>query len=511
MTQSETQAATIDQLPRTLGKLRASGYRSRSVREEIRENLVRKIERGETLFPGIHGYEQTALPEIENALLSGQDIIILGERGQAKSRMIRAFVDLLDDHMPVVAGSEINDDPLEPISKYARELVAEKGDETPVDWVPRDARYGEKLATPDVTMTEMLGDVDPIKVAEGRYLSDELTIHYGLIPRTNRGVFCINELPDLAERIQVGLFNLMEERDVQIKGYRVRLPLDVLIVATANPEDYTNRGRIITPLKDRYGAQVRTHYPHRTEDELRIVEQERSRYSDSEQRVRVPAYISEIIAELTSLARKSPEVNQRSGVSVRMTTANLETVRSAAYRRALRHGEATGVPRISDLPAVIASTRGKLELETIEEGREVEVIEDLTKRAVLEVFNRHVDADGLLEVVSAFESGLSVEAGADMPAEEYVRAAGQLPAIDSLFQKLSVGDDPAEIASALEFILEGLHLNRMLNRDTSGDNVTYSQQYDWSQWQSAGGDDPGASGQSGRRRGERRRRRQNDY
>ncbi|MDA1256915.1 MAG: magnesium chelatase [Chloroflexi bacterium] len=462
-----------DVLPSTLGELRASGYESRSIRDEIRTNLSARIESGEELFPGILGYGNTAVPEIENALLSGQDMIILGERGQAKSRMVRAITALFDERVPVVKGSEINDDPFSPISRAAIEILAEHGDDTPIDWLLREDRYGEKLATPDITMAELLGDVDPIKVAEGRYLSDELTIHYGLIPRTNRGVFCINELPDLAERIQVGLFNLMEERDVQIKGYRVRMPLDILIVATANPEDYTNRGRIITPLKDRYGAQVRTHYPERVEDELKIADQERSRYPASEERVHVPAYMAEVIGEITTLARRSPEVNQRSGVSVRMTIANLETARASALRRALRLHEEMASVRVSDLSGLIASIRGKLELETIEEGRETDVIEDLIKRSVLEVFNRRFRSEELDGVVASFDPGTTVEAGQDLVSEEYVNAASRVIGLGPVLRRLEAADQPHEVASAVEFVLEGLHLNRRLNRETANGRVTY--------------------------------------
>ena len=459
--------------PSTLGELRSSGYESRSLRDEIRVNLSGRIAAGDKLFPGILGYENTTIPEIENALMAGQDMIILGERGQAKSRMVRAITSLLDEQVPVISGSEVNDDPFAPISRAGMDIVAEQGDDTPIDWLARDDRYGEKLATPDITMAELLGDVDPIKVAEGRYLSDELTIHYGLIPRTNRGVFCINELPDLAERIQVGLFNLMEERDIQIKGYRVRMPLDILIIGTANPEDYTNRGRIITPLKDRYGAQVRTHYPERIEDELEIAEQERSHYDASEERVHVPAYMAEIIGEITLLARRSPEVNQRSGVSVRMTIANLETARASALRRVLRLGEDRSSVRVSDLSGLIASTRGKLELETIEEGRENDVVEELIKRAVLEVFNRNFSSDELDGVVASFDPGTTVEAGQDLPSGEYVNAASRVIGLGPVLRRLEAADKPHEVASAVEFVLEGLHLNRRLNRESAGGRVMY--------------------------------------
>src|SRR5215831_11819979 len=308
----------------TLGQLRQSGWISRPVKHEVRANAVARIRAGEPLFPRVLGYEETVLPQLENALLAGHDVIFLGERGQAKSRMIRSLTDLLDEWMPIVAGSEINDDPYQPVSKHARELIADEGDRTPVDWVHRDDRFGEKLATPDTSIADLIGEVDPIKVAEGRYLSDELTLHYGLVPRTNRGIFAMNELPDLAERIQVGLLNVLEERDVQIRGYKIRLPLDVLLFASANPEDYTNRGRIITPLKDRFGAQIRTHYPLEVETELDIVRQEWHSPEVPGVRVDVPPHMAEIVACITHEARRHPNVNQRSGVSVRLSVANYE-------------------------------------------------------------------------------------------------------------------------------------------------------------------------------------------
>ena len=451
--------------PATLGALKKSGYQVVPVRQELRRNLITRMERHEPLFPGIVGFDDTVIPQIENALLAGHDLILLGERGQAKSRIIRALVELLDDEIPIIAGSEVNDNPFEPVSKYARDLVAERGDATPIEWVGHDRRYGEKLATPDISMADLIGDVDPIKIAEGRYLADELAIHYGLIPRTNRGIFCINELPDLAERIQVGLFNLMEERDVQIKGYRVRLSLDVLVVASANPEDYTNRGRIITPLKDRYGAQIRTHYPKEIDQEIQIMDAERRRFSETDERVHVPGYVKEVIAEFTALARKHPEINQRSGVSVRVSISNYETVLANALRRSITSGEEHAVPRLSDLAFIVSSTLGKIELETMEEGREGRILEDLTKKAVLNVFDRHFTPGDFDELVLAFEGGSVAETGADLPSKNYVDALGRLDGFGDALGTLDVGKDSARIASAMELVLEGLHLNRRLNRD----------------------------------------------
>jgi len=459
--------------PRTVGELRRSGYRVISVKEELRKNLIEKVRRGEELFPGIIGFEDTVIPQIENAILSGQDIILLGERGQAKTRLIRSLVNLLDPEIPIIAGCEINDNPYAPICKRCRDLVAEFGDDVEVDWLPREARYAEKLATPDVTIADLIGEVDPIRVAEGRYLADELTIHYGLIPRVNRGIFAINELPDLAERIQVGLFNIMEERDVQIRGYRIRLPLDVYVVATANPEDYTNRGRIITPLKDRYGSQIRTHYPRTIEEEIRIMEQERTTFDDGGLQVTVPQYIKEIIAEGSALARKSPDINQRSGGSVRVSLANYEHGTSNALRRAIRLGEEHVVPRMSDLPAIIASTAGKIELESIEDGREEQVVERLLMNAVARTFNRYFEVQQFEPLIQRFRGGLKVDVGELMPSAHYVKLMRELDGMLEGVARLGAYDSPASIASAVEFILEGLHVNKRLNKEKLSGKVVY--------------------------------------
>jgi magnesium chelatase subunit I len=422
---------------------------------------------------GVLGYEETVLPQLEHALLARHDVILLGERGQAKSRMMRSLTAMLDEWMPIVAGSEINDDPYRPVSRYARDLVAERGEDTPIGWVHRDDRYGEKLATPDTSVADLIGEVDPIKVAEGRYLSDELTIHYGLVPRTNRGIFAINELPDLAERIQVGLLNVLEERDVQIRGYKVRLPLDIVLVASANPEDYTNRGRIITPLKDRFGAQIRTHYPLDLNTELEIMAQESQPLEVDGLRIEVPAPMAEIVARVSQLARQHGRVNQHSGVSVRLSVANFETLVAAAARRALRAGEAEAIPRVSDLDALNASTLGKLEVETLEDGDDAEVVERLIKASVQQAFREHCPTDGLGPVVSAFEGGAVVHAGPDMPSAAYIEVLQRMPALRAPAAAVAGDESPGALASALELILEGLHLSKRLNKDAAGPRATY--------------------------------------
>jgi magnesium chelatase subunit I len=459
--------------PQNLGELRRSGWVSRPVKDEVRNNAMARMAAGEPVVAGLVAYDDTVLPALENALLAGHDMILLGERGQAKTRIIRSLVELLDEWTPVVAGSEINDDPYHPISRPARDLVAELGDDTPIDWVHRSTRYGEKLATPDTSIADLIGEVDPIRVAEGRYLADELTIHYGLVPRTNRGIFAINELPDLAERIQVGLLNVLEERDVQIRGYKVRLPLDVMLVASANPEDYTNRGRIITPLKDRFGAQVRTHYPPDTETEMEVVAAE-ARVVDTEGvRVVVPEFMAELVAAITQAARRSSHVNQRSGVSVRLSIANHETLAANALRRALRTGEKEAVPRVSDLPALAASTAGKVEIEALEEGQEAEIVERLVRTAVLETFRARCRPESLRDLVAAFDGGLAVETGEDVPSASYA-AVADLPGVRGVLADLEVGEAPAEVASAVELVLEGLHLSKRLNKDAyAGGRATY--------------------------------------
>jgi magnesium chelatase subunit I len=386
---------------------------------------------------------------------------------------MRSLVNLLDEWMPTIAGSEINDDPYAPISSHARLLVAERGDETPIEWVHRDRRFGEKLATPDTSIADLIGAVDPIKVAEGRYLSDELTIHYGLVPRTNRGLFAINELPDLAERIQVGLLNVLEERDVQIRGYKIRLPIDVVLLASANPEDYTNRGRIITPLKDRFGAQIRTHYPLETDLEIDIIEQEAVPLEAEGLSVSVPPFMTEIVAEVSQLARRSPHVNQRSGVSARLSIANYETLVANATRRALANDEREVVPRVSDLDALASSTSGKIEIETLEDGRDAQVLDRILKAAVLEVFRARVRPEKLGPVVASFEDGSVVHTGEDVPAGDYRALLSRLDGVGAVLTDLEVGESPAGIAAGIEFVLEGLHLTKRLNKDAVGARAAY--------------------------------------
>jgi magnesium chelatase subunit I len=451
--------------PSTLGELRRAGHVSRSVREEMRANLLAMLRDGRHIFDEMLGYDDTVIPAVENAILCGHDLIFLGERGQGKTRMIRSLVSLLDAWLPVVAGSEIHDDPLAPVSAAARARVAEAGDDCEVAWVHRDERYVEKLATPDVSIADLIGDVDPVKVAEGRSLSDELTIHFGLLPRTNRGIFCINELPDLAEKVQVGLFNVMEERDVQVKGYRVRLPLDVLVVASANPEDYTSRGRIITPLKDRYAAQVRSHYPQSRELELAVVRQEAGLPAVEGVHFHLPEFMQEIVGEITLQARRSPDVNQTSGVSVRMSISNYETLAAGALRRALLTGEREAVPRVSDLAALESSTLGKLELEFAgADQSEFEIVRDLVKRAVKRVFDEEIPLEGMASVLESFEQGWKIEISDAMASNEYLVGLDSIHGLREAAGRLAGGDSPARLASAIEFILEGLHLSNRLNK-----------------------------------------------
>src|SRR5216684_2814493 len=458
----------------TLRELKRAGYQTKPVRLEMRDNLLRRLRDRERILPGIVGYDQTVLPEIENGVLAGHHMILLGERGQAKSRIIRALVSLLDERVPAVKGCEINDDPYAPICTRCRKLQAEKGDDLEIAWIGRELRYAEKLATPDVSVADLIGEIDPIKVAEGRYLADEETIHYGLIPRTNRGIFAINELPDLTEKVQVGLFNLMEEKDVQIKGYKIRLPVDVVIVASANPEDYTSRGRIITPLKDRFDVQIRTHYPRTIEDEITIMEQEMPVFDREAAAVRIPDFMKEIVAHLTFEARGSNEINQSSGVSVRVTINNYESLVSNAEKRAVRLSEREIVPRVSDLHSILASTSGKIEMEYVgEDKKEDELVEKLINRAVLKVWDKYLKVEGLKKVTEHFEAGWGVEVSDRMRAEEYLEGIRQIPGLREAVAQLGPFESPGLMAAAIEFVLEGLHLHQKLNKDRAGGRYTY--------------------------------------
>jgi magnesium chelatase subunit I len=449
----------------TIGELRASGYPDRTVKDELRGNLLTRLAGAETLFPSIVGFDDSVVPALERGILAGHDLILLGERGQAKTRLIRHLVGLLDDRLPVIAGCEVNDHPYRPICARCRSLVLSEGDAVPVAWLERDRRYAEKLATPDISVGDLVGDVDPIRVAEGRYLADELTIHYGLIPRTNRGIMAVNELPDLPERVQVALFNILEERDVQIRGYQVRLQLDLLLVATANPEDYTHRGRIVSPLKDRFGTQVRTHYPETLGDEITIMDQE-ARPPAGGIPVRVPAFMKEILAALTAELRRSPQVNQRSGVSVRYSIGNLETVAAAALRRAARTGEPEAVPRIVDLPAALAGSLGRIEFDAVEEGREEDILSRGLRTAILEVFRRRLSGFDFTPLLSRFDEAFGVETSDLMPAADLLVQVGETRGLGRLLGRLGVEEEsPGVAAAALEFALEGLHLSRRLNKD----------------------------------------------
>ena len=458
--------------PRTIAELRATGHVRESVKQEMRRNLLARLKSGEQLLAGIVGYDETVLPQLSNAIISGHDVILLGERGQAKSRIMRSLVSLLDELVPVIEGCEINDHPYAPICRRCRDLVAANGDDVEIAWLHRDDRYGEKLATPDISIADLIGEVDPIKVAEGRYLADELTIHYGLLPRTNRGVFGINELPDLAERIQVGLLNIMEEKDVQIRGYRVRLPLDLFLIASANPEDYTSRGRIITPLKDRFGSQVRTHYPLSVGEEMQIMELERNPVPEDFE-VIIPSFMKEIVAELTHLARRSPHISQSSGVSVRMSIANFENLASNAVRRAARLGETVAVPRITDLAYLTSSTAGRVEIEALDEGKEEQVLSRLERGAISAVFSRYFSAAHFDGLVSRFEDGSMLEVGEGISARAYTRVIGDFPEMASALKKLGLPDRQETRASVIEFLLEGLHLNKRLNKDEVEGRAVY--------------------------------------
>jgi magnesium chelatase subunit I len=461
--------------PATVGQLKETGYRPCSVKDELRRNVIRKVRANEELFPGILGYRDSVIPQIVNGILSKHDLLFLGLRGQAKTRILRLLPQLLDEWIPVLAGVEINDDPVAPTTKTGKRLIAEQGDDAKIEWIHRDTRYQEKLATPDVTIADLIGEIDLVKHAEGRYLSDESTMHYGLIPRANRGIFAINELPDLAPRIQVGLFNVLEERDVQIRGYPIRLDLDVCLVFSANPEDYTNRGRIVTPLKDRIGSVIRTHYPETTDESIAITEQNAwltrtTSGSDSGVMVDTPRFMREIVEELVRLARSSPHVSQASGVSVRTSIANAETVTSNAERRGIITGENRVVPRICDFNFLVASCRGKIEMTLAEEeGAEDKLIKSLTGEAVKAIFNRYADADEFEPLVEQFKGNLTFPAGDELTADEFVAnmkaVKGLTQAALALAKEMQLdGGDHATLAAVGEFLLEGLYVNNRLSK-----------------------------------------------
>ncbi len=462
--------------PTSLGALRATGHVLKPVKAEVRDNLLARLAAGEPTFPGILGFDETVLPEVERALLAGHDLVLLGERGQGKTRLVRTLVGLLDEWTPMIAGSELGEHPYAPITPESIRTVAEQGDDTLVTWRHRSDRYGEKLATPDTSVGDLIGDVDPIKVAEGRRLGDPETIHYGLVPRTHRGIFSVNELPDLAERIQVALLNVLEERDIQVRGYTLRLPLDLLVVASANPEDYTNRGRIITPLKDRFGAEVRTHYPLALADELSVIRQEAQLAWDGgcSIPVTVPGHLLEIVARFTRLVRESPQVDQRSGVSARFAVAATETVAASAVRRAAITGEQFAVARVCDLPAIVPASRGKVEFESAEEGRELEVLTHLLRKATADTFRALLAGADLSGLQARFAEGITVETGDLVTASQLLAAVGTVPGLAQLLQRLEVTEEsPGQAAAAIELAMEGLWLNRRLAKDEVGGRTVY--------------------------------------
>ena len=431
---------------------------------------------GDDAFPGIIGFGQTVLPHLERAIIAGHDVILLGERGQGKTRLIRTLTLLLDEWTPAVEGCEINDHPYAPVCARCVRLAAELGDGLPVVWHRREDRYGEKLATPDTSVGDLIGDIDPVKVAEGRTLGDPETIHFGLVPRTNRGIFCLNELPDLAERIQVALLNVLEERDIGVRGYALRLPLDLVLVASANPEDYTNRGRIITPLKDRFGAEIRTHYPESLTSELALIRQEsRVAWDGQDPGALLPTHLVEVIARFTRLVRSSPAVDSRSGVSARFAIAAAEAVAASAVRRAAITGEAQPVARVCDLPAIVSTLRGKVEFEVSEEGREQEVLDHLLRRAIAETFRSTLGNADMSGLLARFAEGGSVESGDLVPAGDLLREVGDVPGLAKIMDRLSMDGSESfgQAAAALEFALEGLYLMRRLSKDVVDGTAVY--------------------------------------
>ena len=476
---SEANTATTQSAPpaaSTLGELRASDHELATVKQEIRRNLLARLRAGEDAFPGIIGFDQTVLPHLERAIIAGHDMILLGERGQGKTRLIRTLTGLLDEWVPAVAGCEINDHPFAPVCARCRRLAAEQGDDLPITWRHRDERYGEKLATPDTSVGDLIGDIDPVKVAEGRTLGDPETIHFGLVPRTNRGIFCLNELPDLAERIQVALLNVLEERDIGVRGYSLRLPLDVILVASANPEDYTNRGRIITPLKDRFGAEIRTHYPVSLDAELALIRQESQlAWDGNEPGAVLPEHLVQVIARFTRLVRASPAVDARSGVSARFAIAAAEAVAASAVRRAAITGERQPVARVCDLPSVVSTLRGKVEFEVSEEGREQEVLDHLLRRAIAETFRSSLGNADMSGLLARFAEGDSVESGDLVSADDLLRRIGDVPGLAKIMDRLAMDGSESfgQAAAALEFALEGLYLMRRLSKDVVDGSAVY--------------------------------------
>jgi len=469
--------------PSTFRELKQSGYQTVPVKLEMRRNLLAKLSNGKAIFPGIVGYDETVLPQIQNAVLSRHDMLFLGLRGQGKTRMLRMLGNLLDDVIPIVAGSEINDDPFAPVSKYARDRLTELGDDCPIEWIGRDRRYHEKLATPDVTIADLIGELDLVKHAEGRHLASEEVMHFGLIPRSNRGLFCMNELPDLSPKIQVGLFNVLEERDVQIRGFPVRLGLDICMVFSANPEDYTNRGRIVTPLKDRIGSVIRTHYPLTRSLGIQITDANSWADRDSEIVVSVPGYMKEIVEEASRLARSSPHVNQSSGVSVRMSIANYENMISNAERRAVLTGEPQAVARIGDLAFLAASARGKLELNlSEEEGAEDKLISRIVEEAVKNVFDQHFRPKQFRSIVEYFENGKTVELGDRLTTQESLDRLDSVRGLRKQVARIAADLEPETAAGALqpqlessvaEFLLDGLYAHNRLNKQQKAGSAMY--------------------------------------
>jgi magnesium chelatase subunit I len=453
----------------TVGELRAAGYVAKPLREELRDNLLARLREGEDPWPGLHGYEDTVIPQVERALLAGHDIVLLGERGQGKTRLLRTIAGLLDEWTPVIAGSDLAEHPFEPITHASRRLAAELGDALPITWRHRDERYVEKLATPDTSVADLIGDVDPMKVAEGRALGDPETIHFGLIPRSHRGIVTINELPDLAERIQVAMLNVMEERDIQVRGYVLRLPLDVLVLASANPEDYTNRGRIITPLKDRFGAEIRTHYPRELEAEIAVTKQEAHLVAE------VPDHLLEVLARFTRNLRESSAVDQRSGVSARFAIAGAETIAASALHRAATEGEDDPVARVVDLETAVGVLGGKIEFESGEEGRELEILTHLLRTAVADTVRHLVRGIDFGPLVRTVEEGAEIATGEQVTAHDFLEglpALGEATVYDEVYERFDARSE-GERAAALELVLEGLYLARKIGKDSSGGATVY--------------------------------------